>query len=154
MLQSKVIDNYEDSWNAYRSASQMRVDARTIVTMTVLLLSAAMLYFLRRSQIQSRIELLVVYRLLGIPKGKLLLIFSLESCLGFLIGGGIAGILTYGVVTVLTGIEDVAFSMVLPWQAALSVLGGILAYYLLVTAVSLLRLLRLPPAKLAAKFDF
>jgi len=154
MLQLKVIDNYEDSWNAYRSASQMRVDARTIVTMTVLLLSAAMLYFLRRSQIQSRIELLVVYRLLGIPKGKLLLIFSLESCLGFLIGGGIAGILTYGVVTVLTGIEDVAFSMVLPWQAALTVLGGILAYYLLVTAVSLLRLLRLPPAKLAAKFDF
>ena len=66
-LQMELDDRYSASWDAYTRASRMKADARTIVTATVMALSAVMLYLLRRAQFQTRLELLAVYRLLGIP---------------------------------------------------------------------------------------
>jgi len=153
-LQIDVIDRYADSWTECEEASRIRADARTIVTVTVMALSAVMLYLLRRSQVHSRIELLAVYRLLGIPKGKLTVIFLLVSLLTFCISALPAAVLTYGTVTVLTGIEDIPVAMVLPWQVVAAVSGVILVYHILVSLIPLRRLLSLPPARLAAKYDF
>ena len=154
MLQVQVIDSYTNSWNSYNKASSLRADARTIVTVTVMALAAVMLYLLRRSQVHQRIELLAVYRLLGIPKGKLTLIFMLESGMSFLSSALPGAWVTWLVVTVLTRMEDLAFSMILPWSAVVWVTLAILGYHLLVSLLPLWRLLRLPPARLAAKYDF
>ena len=48
---------------------------------------------------------------------------------------------------------EIELAIVLPWQAAGLVGLGILAYYLLVSVLPLFSLLRLPPARLAAKYD-
>ncbi|MBO5322554.1 MAG: ABC transporter ATP-binding protein/permease [Oscillospiraceae bacterium] len=152
-LQITVIDDYTTSWEAYTQASHMKADARTIVTVTVMILAAVMLYLLRRAQVHTRIELLAVYRLLGIPKGKLSAIFSMESLMQFALSALPAAAVTWGVVTVLTKIEDIAFAMVLPWQAALLCAVVIFVYHLLVSLIPLYRLLALPPAQLASKFD-
>lgn len=154
ILQVDILDSYTDSWNQYRNASTMKADARTIVTATVLVAAAVMLYLLRRTQVQSRMEMLAVYRLLGIPRRKLAAIFSMESGLMFALSALPTAMVTYLVVTVLTSIEDIAFSMVLPWQAAAAVAAAILAYSLVVTLIPLRRLLHLPPAQLAARYDF
>ena len=61
--------------------------------------------------------------------------------------------MTWGVVAVLTGVEDIAFAMVLPWQASLLCAAAIFGYHLLVSLIPLYRLLALPPAQLASKFD-
>ena len=131
----------------------MKADARTIVTVTVMALAAVMLYLLRRAQIHTRIELLAVYRLLGIPKGKLAAIFTMESFLQFAVSALPAALLTWGVCAVLTAVEDIAFAMVLPFGAAALCAGGIFLFHLLVSLIPLYRLLALPPARLASKFD-
>ena len=154
MLQMEVVDAYASSWRKYETASHMKADARTIVTVTIMILAAVMLYLLRRSQVHSRIELLAVYRLLGIPGGKLMGIFALESGLLYLYSAAPAALVTWAAVTVLSGIEDLPFSMLLPWQAAALTALAILLYHLAVTLLPLRRLLRLPPARLAAKYDF
>ena len=154
MLQVEVVDAYASSWARFQAASHMKADARTIVTVTVMALAAVMLYLLRRSQVHSRMELLAVYRLLGIPGRKLMGIFALESGMMYLGSAVSAAAVTWTAVTVLTGIEDLAFSMVLPWQAAVLTALALLGYYLLVTLLPLWRLLRLPPARLAARYDF
>lgn len=154
MLQIEAIDTYSDSYGKYYAASHLKADARTIVTVTIIVIAMVMLYLLRRSQVHSRIELLAVYRLLGIPKGKLAIIFALESLMSFLMSALPAAAITWVTVSALSGIEDLAFSMILPAGAvALSALA-IFVYHLLVSLLPLHRLLRLPPASLAAKYDF
>lgn len=152
-VQVALTDAYTDAWQVYTAASSMKVDARTIVTVTVMAVAAVMLYLLRRTQVHSRIELLAVYRLLGIPGGKLAAVFAMESGMIFLTSALPAALLTYLTVTVLSGVEDLAFSMVLPWQAAAVVALVILLYHLTVSLIPLLRLLALPPAQLASKYD-
>lgn len=154
LLQVTVIDAYANSWNTYNRASHIKADARTIVTATVMVLAMVLLYLLRRAQVQQRIELLAVYRLLGIPGRKLTAIFTLESGLSFLTSALPAAALTWAAVSVLTRIEDIGFSMILPLGVAAMVTGGILAYHLLVSLLPLWRLLRLPPARLAGRYDF
>ncbi|MBQ8835118.1 MAG: ATP-binding cassette domain-containing protein [Oscillospiraceae bacterium] len=154
MLQVAVVDAYASSWRSYEQASSLRADARTIVTVTIMALAAVMLYLLRRTQVHGRIELLAVYRLLGIPSGKLMGIFALESGMLFLTSAAPAALITWLAVTILTGIEDLGFSLILPWQAAAVTATGILLYHQLVSLLPLGRLLRLPPARLAAKYDF
>ena len=152
-LQQRLMDRYSDGWNTYTVASSVKADARTIVTVTVMAAAAVMLYLLRRTQVHGRIEMLAVYRLLGIPGGKLAALFAMESGYMFLTGSLPAAGITWLVMTVLTNVEDLAFFMILPWQAAAAVAAVILAYHLAVSLIPLARLLALPPAQLASKYD-
>ena len=62
-----VTDANGDSWAWYKAASTVKADARAIVTVSIILLCAVMLWLLRRSAVQQRIGMIAVYRLLGIP---------------------------------------------------------------------------------------
>ena len=153
-VQVELVDRYTDSWNAYTRASRLKADARTIVTATVLALSAAMLYLLRRSQIHGRIELLAVYRLLGIPRRKLMDILSLECLLSWLTSVVPVTAVMYLAVRLMNAIEDLDFTMALTAPAAALVALGILGFHILVSLIPARRLLGSPPAQLAAKYDF
>lgn len=146
-------DYYTDTLNAYTAAASLRADARTIVTFTIIALAMVMLYLLCRAQAQERIGMLAVYRLLGIPRRKLVCIFSLETVLSSLITALPAAIAAWGFANIATRITEIDFRMILPWYAALGVYGCILVYHLIVSLLPLRRLLRLPPAQLAAKYD-
>ena len=149
----RVSDPYQTQYDQYARAASIRADARTIVTATVLAVCLVMLYLLCRTQAQGRIELLAVYRLLGIPRRKLYTIFLLEGILSALTAIIPAALLTWGGVTAIHRWTEIVLAIVLPWQDAGLVSLGILAYYLLVSVLPLLSLLRLPPARLAAKYD-
>ncbi len=142
-----------DAWARYQAASHLKADARTIVTVTVIVLCMVMLYLLQRSCVQQRIGMMAVYRLLGIPRRKLLSIFALESVLLCLLSVLPAAAITWAVIMVLNQLPSLEFSMVLPWQWACLVFAAITVYHLLVSLVPVWRLLRLPPARLAGKYD-
>jgi len=152
-LRVKVADRYSDAMNRYLEASQLRADARLIVTLTVLLLSMVMLYLLKRSGIQERIGMVAVYRLLGIPGYKLITVFVLESVILSFSSVLPAGVVMWLVVLILTNLPSLAFSMVLPWQAILVIGAVIFLYHLFVSILPILKLLRIPPAQLASKYD-
>ena len=131
----------------------MRLGARQIVTLTVIALSLAMLYLLQRSRVQERIGLVAVYRLLGIPGRKLGAIFALEHILSSLTSTPPTAFLTWLTVAVLKKFPSLEIQLLLPWYAAAGVYFCILAFCVLVSLLPLYRLLRLPPARLAAKYD-
>ena len=147
-----VNDSYTDSMTAYQAATAARADARTIIIMTVMLLSAVMLWLLRRADVNGRVGMLSVYRLLGIPVRKTVGIFCIESLLNSLSIALPGAIGTWAVLSLL-GLMNLT-ELTLPWYAAVLVYLGIAAYHLLVTVLPLRRLLKLPPAVLAAKYDF
>jgi predicted lysophospholipase L1 biosynthesis ABC-type transport system permease subunit len=153
MLQVEVVDAYASSWRRFQEASHLRADARTIVTATILVLCMVMLYLLCRAQVQERLGLIAVYRLLGIPKRKLHGIFLMEAVLSAL--GTIvptAAVCWLGI-HLLSGVPELEINLILPWQAAVAVSGALLVYYVIVSLLPLAQLLRLPPARLAAKYD-
>ena len=145
-----IRDSYSTKMADYEEATRLRANARTIVTVTIILLSLVMLYLLRRSQVYEKIGMLAVYRLLGIPAGKTGMIFTIESLLTTLTTALPAAAAMYAGVTLLGDKVE----MLLPWQAAAWVYAGVTVYHLIVTMIPMAGLLRLPPARLASKFDF
>ena len=155
VLDVLITDKYAKDWDAYTEQATLKLDARTIVTFTVLLAAALMLYLMQRSKIRERMDLIAVYRLLGIPKHNLLTVFALESLILTLKYAlpTVAGV--YVAFLVMARVEMLAANALLYplWAAALTLLA-IALYRLLVATLPVLRLLRLPPARLAAKYDF
>ena len=153
-VQITVTDAYSDKMAEYEQASQIRLDARTIVTATVMVLSLVMLYLLRRSQVLEQLGMLAVYRLLGIPNRKLRGIFCLDSLLSTLTTALPVTAAAWLVLKVLAAIPALGVDLRFPLWLALLVWLAIALFHLLVTLLPLHRLLRLPPAQLAAKYDF
>lgn len=153
MLQIEVFDRHSQSMASYAAATQMKMDGRSIVTLSVIVLSLAMLCLLQRSRVTERIGLVAVYRLLGIPGRKLSAIFAIECLLMYLMSTLPAAVLTWAVVALMTAMPNAETSLLLPWYAAGTVSLAIFAFHLLVSLLPLAGLLRRPPAQLAAKYD-
>ncbi len=148
-----VIDRYTQAYEEYAAATNRKTDARTIVTVTVIAVSLLMLYLLQRSQIHSRLGMLTVYRLLGIPKRKLAGIFLMESGLLCLLAALPTTVLAWGYIQIAAMLPALESKLLLPLPAALGTFGAIVLYYALATLIPLYRLMHLPPAQLAAKYD-
>ena len=149
----RVTDQNSADWASYRSATQLRLDGRRIVTLTVILLCLVMLFLLQRAQVQERTGLAAVYRLLGIPGWRLGAIFALESLLLSLTSALPAGLVTWLAVAILSRMPSLEVPLLLPWYAAAAACLLLLVFHGAVSVFPLGRLLRLPPAKLAAKYD-
>ncbi len=148
MLDIRIADQYADAYGSYRDKTTAKADARTIVTVTVFVLSVVMLYLMQRAKTNERMDIVAVYRLLGVPKRALVFVFGVES---------IVLTVKFAVPTVLAVFLAIYFalpSMLFPAWAAGVTLAAIFAVRLLLAVIPVLRLLSLPPAKLAAKYDF
>ncbi len=149
-----VADKYQTAYSEYRAQTLEKVDARTIVTVTILALSFIMLYLMQRSKIKERMDLVAVYRLLGIPKKNLMLIFATESIILTLKYSIPTVLVTWLVIKILSMIEMIGLVMIYPFWAVGVTLLSIAVVRLLIAVLPVLRLLSQPPAKLAAKYDF
>ena len=150
-----VVDRCADAWEEKVGQTSGRLDARAIVTVTVLLVCLVMLYLFQRSQVQDRIGMVAVYRLLGIPGRKLAAIFCMESFLVVLRTTVPVTLLAWAALQILVRFRDLfEVPLYLTLKAAGIGAGAILVFQVLLSVIPLLRLLRQPPARLAAKFDF
>ncbi len=148
-----VSDPYGTQMRAYTEAARLRTDARSIVTITVIVLCFVMLYILCRTQAGNRIKLLAVYRLLGIPKRKTHIIFFLESLLTALETVIPTAVIVGAAISILSMTEAVDIAIILPLPVTVLVTLLIVLYYIAVSLIPLIRLLAMPPARLAAKYD-
>ncbi|MBQ7915791.1 MAG: ABC transporter ATP-binding protein/permease [Firmicutes bacterium] len=148
-----VIDRYGDSYNSYVAATQKKLDGRLIVTVTVLVMSMVLVYLLLRTRLSERRGMIAVYRLLGVQRYKILLLMGIESTMLSLVCALPAVLGAWCVLSILTLLPSIAFSMVLPFGVVIVTWCGIWLFQLLASLVELERLLRLPSAVLAAKYD-
>ena len=155
MLAIMVTDRYAKDMAAYTERTALKLDARTIVTFTVLVTAALMLYLMQRSKIRERMDLIAVYRLLGIPKGNLVTVFAIESLLLTLKYALPTVLVSFAAFKVMAAIPMLSgASLLFPLWAAALTLAVITLFRLLVATLPVLSLLSQPPARLAAKYDF
>ncbi len=154
VIRLDVTDHYTDYMAAYQAAVAERLNTRTIVTATILLISAILLAFLLKARQQERMEFFAVYRMLGVPKSRTLAILALESICLSAVSSLPVVFVTWGIVTALTVLPSISFSMILPFEAAVFSYLAVICFHLAASLLPAARLLRIPPAQLAAKYDF
>ncbi len=155
MLKIEVNDKYARDIAEYEEKTSVKLDARTIVTFTVIISCVFMLYLMQRSKIKDRMDLVAVYRLLGIPKRDLMSIFAMESIFLTLRYALPSVAVAWALMQVASKISFFsAIAMYFPVWAAGLTLVAIALYRLLVAILPVLHLLGQPPARLASKYDF
>lgn len=153
MLAVLIEDDYARTYNEYMDHVTSRIGARTIVTVAILLMSCVMLYIMQRAAIRSHMDLVAVYRLLGIPKGRLIAIFSIESLLSTARFAVPSVLLSYGGIALMNLLNE-ATVLIYPAWAMLATVGLIAVLRMLMVILPVVRLMSSPPARLAAKYDF
>ena len=154
MLEVSYTDRWEEAYKEYEKNTNLKFDARTIVTATVFAIALVMLYLMQRSKINEHMDVVTVYRLLGVPKLNLLFVFAVETTTITLKYALPSVFLTWLGINALTMLPSLSFSMIYPLSAAALTLLAILVIRLLFSVLPVLRLLYDPPAKLAASHDF
>ena len=157
-LKDIIVVTYEDKWSEayqeYEEETSLKADARTIITATVFALSLVMLYLMQRSKINEHMDVIAVYRLLGVPKGNLAFVFAVESITLTLKYALPTVGLTWLGINLLSSLEAIDFYMLYPLGAAALTLLAILVIRVIFSVLPVLRLLYAPPAKLASQHDF
>ena len=134
-LDIKVADNYKIAYDSYKANTVAKMSTRTIVIASVILLSLVMLYLMQRSKIKDRMDLVTVYRLLGISKRNLMLIFGIESLTTTVKYALPVIALAYAGIRLVSSIEQLGTVLIFPIWGALLTLGIIAAFRLLVAVL-------------------
>ncbi len=154
VLVVKDRDIYGEELDRHNTETKKRLDSRLIVTITVVLACMLMLYLMQRSKIRERMDLIAVYRLLGISNSSLLSIFAIESILLTLRFAVPTVFCIWGAIKAVSLVEFFdSTALVFPiWAAALTLLS-IAAYRLIISVIPAIRIILLPPARIASSFD-
>ena len=154
MLTISRADYHGAEYNVYLDSLNTRQSGRVIVIASVILLSLVMLYLMQRSRIKERMDLVTVYRLLGVPKRNMMLIFAFETVITTLKFSLPTVALVYIAIQILSRVEALGQMLMFPWWAAVLTFFAILAIRLVFALIPIFTLNRKPPARLAADYDF
>lgn len=148
-----INDEYGTTMTAYRDNLQVKFDARIIVTVTIFIVSMIILYFMMKANAVSKITDLGVYRLLGISKKSIIGMFALENAVLTTYTSLIGVLGTTAVTKFLGSIPALQMNVVFPWYAILGTIVFLYALNIIVGIMPIRKILQLPPAQLAAKYD-
>ncbi|MBE5940821.1 MAG: ABC transporter ATP-binding protein/permease [Lachnospiraceae bacterium] len=153
-LNITVVDLYEEDMKVYNEKRAEELSGGIIiVTVTIFVISMIILYFMMKANAIKRMQDIGVYRLLGISKGSIVWLFGIENILLTSYTSVVGAVVTMIVYRFIASIPALNINFVYPWYA---VVGTILFFYVVNTLIGILpirKILRLPPAQLAAKYD-
>lgn len=152
-LQITLTDRYETAMKKYEDARSIKINARFIVTLSIALISMVILYFTMKTNAMKKIHDIAVYRLLGISKGSIYMMFALEnfyvSCYTSLPGV----VITVVLMKFLASIPSLEITLIYPWYLIVVNVAVLVAANLTVGLWPTRRIVKLPPAQIASKFD-
>lgn len=152
-LQFFITDPYAEELAVYEEARAIKLDARLIITITIFCVSLVVLYFSMKSNAVKNIQNIAVYRLLGIKKRSIALVFALETAFLTSYTSLPVILLTSAVLKFIASIPSLEMTLVYPWSAAFGIVAFLYVINCLAGILPIVSILKLPPAKLAAKYD-
>jgi len=149
----EITDLYEEDLAEYNAAKEVKLSGRMVITITIFIISMIILYFMMRANAIKRMTDIAVYRLLGISKGSIVWLFAIENILLTSYTSVVGALVTTLVTNFISSIPALGITFVFPWYAFV---GTVLFFYLINTFIGIMpirKILKLPPAQLAAKYD-
>ena len=142
---------HDDEIKAYREANTGDVDASSLVTIAIVVISIIMVYFTIKSNAISHSEELTVYSLLGISKGSILKSYIIEMVLLTSYTSLPSVLVTSGVIKFIGSIPSLGITMLFPWWAVLLLIIVIYTAHAIISILPVYGILSKPPATLAVK---
>ena len=149
-----IEDTYQTEYASFMARRSLRLQTRFIITGAVGLLCLVMLYVIQRFRVRDRMGMIAVYRMLGIPGRDLVGLFILENLLLTLRFAVPTVLLAWAAAELLPLLGVGALSVSIPVWIPLVTILGIAAAQVIVAVLAVFPLIGMPPAKLAAKYDF
>ena len=152
-LALKLSNPYDTVMEEYRQDKAEQFRGRIIVTATIFVVSMIILYFMMKTNAVQRMQDLGVYRLIGISRTSILGLFAFENIVitsyTSLIGAVLATFVTY----LISSIPSLGVEINYPWYAFAATVLFLYAINVVIGILPIRKILRLPPAQLAAKYD-
>lgn len=152
-LQFFITNPYAEELAVYEEARAIKLDARLVITIAIFIVSLIVLYFSMKSNAVKNMQNIAVYRLLGIKKRSIALVFALETMFLTSYTSLPAILLTSAVLKFIASIPSLEMTLVYPWSAVFGIVAFLYVINCLAGILPILGILKLPPAKLAAKYD-
>ena len=149
-----VNDIYQEEYSSFMSQRSVLLQTRFLITAAVGFLCLVMLYVIQRFRVRDRMDMIAVYRMLGIPGRDSMSVFILESVLITLKFAVPTVFIAWSAVKILEllGLEILSLSIPL-WVPFLTV-AAIVVTEVIVAVIAVLPIIKMPPAKIASKCDF
>jgi ABC-type lipoprotein export system ATPase subunit/ABC-type antimicrobial peptide transport system permease subunit len=149
----EVKDAYTDDLNLYKEAKTEEFNGRIIVTVTIFVISMIILYFMMKANAIGRMQDLGVYRLIGISKYSIIGLFAYENFVITSYTSVVGAILATVITNILASIPSINAEINYPWYAFLGTIIFLYLVNILVGIMPIRKILKLPPAQLASKYD-
>ncbi len=148
-----IVDDYTKALTEFKNSRNERISQRLIITLTIFAVSMIILYFMMRANAIQRMTDLGVYRLLGISKTSIIGLFAIETIL-ITTYTSLVGVTLTAIITKFIGsVPSLGMSVIFPWYAFVLTLVFIYTINILIGITPIRKLLKLPPAQLASKYD-
>lgn len=149
----KISNPHDIVLEEYKEVKAEQFNGRIIVTVTIFAVSMVILYFMMKANAVQRMQDLGVYRLIGISKASIIGLFAFENVVittyTSLVGALLSTFATY----LISSIPSLGIKINYPWYAFLLTVLFLYAANVVVGILPIRKILRLPPAQLASKYD-
>lgn len=135
----------------YRKEHSADFGAKGLITAVIALVAIVMIYFTMKSNAISRMEELVVYRLVGITRGSILKAYILEMALLTCYTSLPAVLVSSGVIKFISSIPSLEIHMMFPWWCVVGLLAVLYLVNIGISILPVFGILKRPPAMLAVK---
>ncbi|QSX04935.1 ABC transporter ATP-binding protein/permease [Sedimentibacter sp. zth1] len=152
-LQIVVTDNYAKELAKYKSARSIKLNARFIITLTIFIVCLVILYFTMKSNALKNIKNIAVYRLLGITKSSISLLFIFENIIISTYTSLIGVLATTSVLKFLESIPSLEISFTYPWYAIVATILFLYFLNIIIGIIPVCNILRLTPVQITSKYD-
>lgn len=149
----KLSNPYDTVMKEYRQDKGEQFRGRIIVTATIFVVSMIILYFMMKTNAVQRMQDLGVYRLIGISKTSILGLFAFENVIITSYTSLVGAVLATFATNLVSSIPSLDVEINYPWYAFAATIIFLYGINVLIGIFPIRKILRLPPAQLAAKYD-
>lgn len=152
-LTVSIVNEYQDTLNSYNMERRQKIGARVLMLVTIGVITMMILYFMMKANAVSRMQDLGVYRMLGISKYSIIGMFAYENFLITTKTSLVGALLTVFISYVIAQVPAAGYEFYYPWYLLLATILLIYLFNILIGILPIRKMLKLPPAQLAAKYD-
>ncbi len=152
-LQYSYQDLFENTSFEYNQVRQKKIISRLLVTGSILVMCIITLFITMKAHASSNMQSTMVYRLLGLKKGVVIAIYSLEILFTSLIFMIPTSLIVVGVLKFIASMPASTFEFILPFPAYLLTVVGLLVINVLVGILPVVLIMRKTPAQLVSEYD-
>lgn len=144
---------YDDSLQPYYETAQKTVSSRIVIVVTIIAISALIIYFSMRSFAIKNIYDIGVYRANGISKGSIVLIFAIEIFCIALMTTVLGSFIFYLIMNLISNIPILIGSLSISFTSFLISTSSLLIIDVLIGIIPILSYMRLTPSQILSKYD-